>query len=210
MIPLPFDFSNLQYSSNDIGKRLQMIRQTFPNVSNAHLISLYLTSVIQPLYYALKRITTPNFTLESFYNKTDETNSVYERFLNPSHSENPLLTIDEISSFIYKVIPYTRFTYRQNLFYLGFITNGFIEKDVIFNYKYLEEKRIKYTYSYNHSERTIEGEQPYWFNAENIYQKHVIEKKCVIINSYTDKEEKTLYDKKMEEKEEEIFYLLRN
>jgi hypothetical protein len=210
MIPQPLDFNVFQYSDDEITKRFQIIQQTFPTISNAHLISIYLTSITQPLYYALRRITTPNFTLEFFYNKTNDSSSNYERFFNPNHPENKSLTIDEIIDFIHQILPYTRFTYRQNLFYMGFITNGLIEKDIIFNYKYLEEKRIKYTYSYNENERTIEGEQQYWFNAENIYQKNVIEKQFIIINSYTEKEEKSLYNKKMEENEEEIFYILRH
>jgi hypothetical protein len=72
----------------------------------------------------------------------------------------------------------------------------------------MEEKRIKYTYSHGNSERTIEGEQGYWFNAENVYQKNVVEKGFVIVNSYTELEEKSLYEGK-EHEDTSIFILKR-
>jgi hypothetical protein len=53
-----------------------------------------------------------------------------------------------------------------------------------------------------------EGEQCYWFNAENMYQLNVIENQLVIVNSYTENEEKSLYDKHRENGTE-IFYLVR-
>ena len=206
MIPQPFDLNTFQYSIDEITKRFQTIQQAFPYISNAHVIALYLTTIPQPLQHALSRISTPNFTLESFYNKKNMLCPMYERFLNPKHPENHLLTMDEIAKFILMILPCTMLTYRQNLFYMGFIKNGLVENDIVFNYKYFEENRNKYTYSYNEHERTIEGEQPYWFNAENIYQKVVIEKAKVIVNSYTEKEEKSLYNNV---EEGSVFYLVR-
>jgi hypothetical protein len=90
---------------------------------------------------------------------------------------------------------------------MGFIGNGQNEKDIVLNYRYLEEKRTKYTYSYNQSERTIDGEKNFWFNAENIYQKNIVEKGFVIVNSYTEFEEKSLYDN--EKRDDTSIFLLR-
>jgi hypothetical protein len=208
MIPQPLLFDAFQYSSNEIAKRFQNIQQKYPVASVANLIAFYISTIPQPIDYAINRITTPKFTLESFYNDTSVLSNVYERFLNPNHPENNKLTIDEIVSFIEMIIPCTRVTYRQNLFYMGMIRNGIIEKDIVLNYKFIQEKRKKYTYNYNHTERTIEGEQPFWFNAENIYQKNIIEKQLLIINSYTDDEEQSLYGNR-KENENDIFYLLR-
>jgi hypothetical protein len=204
MIPNPLDFDILQYSEEEFIKRFQIFQHTFPTLSNAHLIAIYLTTIIQPIQYALKRVSTKNFTLESLYNKNSELSSICERFLNPNQSDPQ----EKCSfSFLKKILDLTRITYRQNLFYFGFLP--IIEKEIIFNYKNIEEKRRKYSYSYNEKERTIEGEKMYWFNAENIYQKNMIEKEYIIINSYTENEENSLYKNYKSEKETEIFYLLR-
>ena len=193
-IPHPLQFTNFQYTIPQIIERFSYFQQTFPQYSVAHCIAIYLTSIPQPIEHAIPRITTPKFTLEIFYDQTSLSANNYARFFNPTHPENPTLSIHEIAEFIQQLLPSIRLTYRQNLFYMGFIGNGHPEKDIILNYRYLEEKRIKYTYSYNQSERTIEGENSFWFNAENIYQKNVIEKGFVIVNSYTEFEEKSLYD----------------
>ena len=193
-IPHSLQFNPFQYPIPQIIERFSIIQQTFPKYSTAHCIAIYLTSIPQPLEHALRRITTPKFTLEIFYDQTSPSANTYTRFLNPTHPDNQSLSINEIAEFIQLLLPSIRLTYRQNLFYMGFIKNGHPEKDIVLNYRYLEEKRIKYTYSYNQSERTIEGEHSFWFNAENIYQKNIIEKGFVIVNSYTEFEEKSLYD----------------
>jgi hypothetical protein len=203
----PLQFTHFQYSPEQIIERFSIIQQTFPQHSIAHCIALYLTSIPQPIENAISRITTPKFTLEILYDQTSPSANTYARFLNPTHPENPILSIHEIAEFIQQLLPSIRLTYRQNLFYMGFIGNKQNEKDIILNYRYLEEKRIKYTYSYNQSERTIEGENSFWFNAENIYQKNVIEKGFVIVNSYTEFEEKSLYDN--EKCEDTSIFLLR-
>ena len=41
--------------------------------------------------------------------------------------------------------------------------------------------------------KTLLNEELFAFNAENIFQKHIIHKQLVIINSYTEKEEESLY-----------------
>lgn len=206
MIPSPLNFDVFQYSKNEIITRLQIIRENFPTVSNAQLICLYITSIPQPIEHAMNRISTPKFTLESLYNNTVERFPIYQRFFNPNHPENPLLTIDEMVEFIQMVLPYTKITFRQNLFYFAKFS---IEKYIIFNYKYIQEKRTKHTYCYNEKDRKIEFEDIYWFNAENIYQKHVIEKDNLIINSYTEKEENSLYNPDLIHDNTPLFYLLR-
>lgn len=206
-IPHPLHFTNLQYSTEQIIQRFSIIQQTFPQHSAAHCIAYYLTSIPQPLEYAIPRITTPKFTLEIFYDQTSPSANTYARFLNPMHPENPSFSIEEIALFIQQLLPSVRLTYRQNLFYMGFIGNGQNEKDIVLNYRYLEEKRTKYTYSYNQSERTIDGEKNFWFNAENIYQKNIVEKGFVIVNSYTEFEEKSLYDN--EKRDDTSIFLLR-
>ena len=207
-IPHPLHFNQFQYSTEQIIQRFSIIQQTFPQHSAAHCIAYYLTSIPQPLEYAIPRITTPKFTLEIFYDQTSPSANTYARFLNPMHPENPSLSIEEIAEFIQQLLPSIRLTYRQNLFYMGFIGPQQNEKEIILNYRAMEEKRIKYTYSHGNSERTIEGEQQYWFNAENVYQKNVVEKGFVIVNSYTELEEKSLYDGK-EHEDTSIFILKR-
>ena len=207
-IPHPLQFTHFQYPTEQIIQRFSIIQQTLPQYSAAHCIAIYLTSIPQPIEHALRRVTTPKFTLEIFYDQTSPSANTYARFLNPTHPENPSLSIEEIAEFIQQLLPSIRLTYRQNLFYMGFLKNGHPEKDIILNYRTMEEKRIKYTYIYNQSERTIEGEQGYWFNAENVYQKNVVEKGFVIVNSYTEYEEKSLYDGK-EHEDTSIFILKR-
>jgi hypothetical protein len=208
MIPQPLDFDSFHYSPTQITKRYQTLQQALPHATTAHLIALYITTISQTIDKAIERITTPHFTLESFYNQNSVLSQVYDRYLNPKHPDNHNLTIDEITSFIEMILPCTRITYRQNLFYMGLIHNGITEKNIILNYRFMNENRIKYTYSHHQKERTIEGEQYYWFNAENMYQLNVIEKQLLIVNSYTENEEKSLYDN-YQEKGTEIFYLLR-
>lgn len=206
-IPQPLEFKNFQFHYLEIIERYLKIKDYFPKASVAHCIALYLTSIPQPLEKAIQRITTPKFTLEIFYHQNNHI--TYERFLNPNHPDNSNLTLDEITEFIQRIFHSTRLAYRQNLFYMGLINkHGLAEKDIVLNYKYIEEKRIKYTYSFNGSERTIQGEEAYWFNAENIYQKHIIEKNILIVNSYTESEEKSLYDGEFN-KDTSIFSLLR-
>lgn len=206
-IPQPLEFKNFQFHYLEIIERYLKIKDYFPKASVAHCIALYLTSIPQPLEKAIQRITTPKFTLEIFYHQNNHI--IYERFLNPNHPDNSNLTLDEITEFIQRIFHSTRLAYRQNLFYMGLINkHGLAEKDIVLNYKYIEEKRIKYTYSFNGSERTIQGEEAYWFNAENIYQKHIIEKNILIVNSYTESEEKSLYDGEFN-KDTSIFSLLR-
>ena len=131
-----------------------------------------------------------------------------ERFLNPKHPDNSQLAMEEIANYIQTILPVTRITYRQNLFYMGLLKYGFSEKNIVLNYRFINENRTKYTYSYNQAERTIEGEQQYWFNAENMYQLNLIEQQLLIINSYTENEENSLYNGSIE-KGTEIFYLVR-
>ena len=205
-IPQPLELKNFQFHYLEIIERFLKIKEHFPSASIAHCIALYITSIPQPLEKAIQRITTPKFTLEIFYHQNYHV--TYEPFLNPYHPNNSILSLNDIAEFIQMILPSTRLTYRQNLFYMGLIKNGLSEKDIVLNYKYIDEKRIKYTYSFNGSERTIKGEEVYWFNAENIYQKHVIENNILIVNSYTESEEKSLYDGEFN-KDTSIFTLLR-
>ena len=84
-----------------------------------------------------------------------------------------------------------RVTYRQNLFYMGFI-DEIREKCMILEYEQREENREKIIYSSVVSKELV-NEVGYWFNAENQYQQYITKKGCKIINSYTTEEEDSLY-----------------
>jgi len=205
LISQPLSFDGFQYSSQQIEQRYLKIKALFPNASPAHWIALYLSSIPLPLEYAVQRITNPNLTLESFHNKCSPLANLYEEYLNPSHSMNPSLSTENATTFIEMMLPNTRITYRQNLFYMGMIRNKRTEKDIILNYTNLKEKRKKYIYCTYTNEKTVEEEKEYWFNAENIYQKNIVEKGLLIINSNTEKEEKSLYDRQ----QGELFSIIR-
>jgi hypothetical protein len=198
LIPNPLLFDTFLYSPSEISERFQAIRQTIqqtlPTISIAHCIAFYIASISQPLEYALKRITTPHFTLESIFNNTSSLFNIYEKFLNPKHPENALLTKEDIANFIEMVIPDTRITYRQNLFYMGFIRNGITEKNIILNYYNMDEKRTKHIYCAKEL-KSIFNERLFWFNAENIFQKFLTLHSFILINSFTQDEENSLYHK---------------
>jgi len=77
---------------------------------------------------------------------------------------------------------------------------------------YKKVNEIKYVKG---SEESNSKESNYWFNSENQYESHVLEvEKKVLINSYTELEESSLYDytetNYMNPPQHLLFYLCRH
>ena len=183
MFPNPITFDPLGENNETLQKRYQAIQQIYPQANPMALFCYFMESLTYPFPFP------PNarFMLDADPNYHEK--YVLESYL-PDHIQDitevfdPFSEIHEPEKHSILDFPSTSI-HRQNLIYISKmpILKHIYEKKEVNETKY--EKGIK---------TSNEKEKDYWFNSENQYLSHILQKESkVITNSYSYLEEESLY-----------------
>jgi hypothetical protein len=184
MIPNPIPFDPLGENNETLQKRYQAIQQIYPQANAMGLFCYF----IESLKYLFPFPPNPRFMLDVDPNYHEK--YLLEAFL-PEHIQDitevfqPFSETHDPKGYTILDFPYLT-VHRQNLLY--------VSKTPIVCLQYIyrlpfESKYIKGSKSSNMSENN------FWFNSENMYISHVLEKeKKIYVNSYTKLEESSLYE----------------